>query len=416
MKVPSSLLLTCLLFTSPAAPVNAQGPPPHLPAEALAEAVDPERLEWLTQHPVADGPVAGGLEFAFPDAFYQGRLFLLGESHGSAAPQVLDLELLTHLNARIGLTDYLAEVDPVQAVELNRYLADGDEAVLDRVFDLWNSGSQWANVAFEDKVRGIRALNATVPVDRRVRFHGVDAIQDWPLLVQYLRQRGAAIELDDVMGGAAVTERARIAADALAASSAAADEAYLLAALRRQQGGEDREGTIFGNYAELLRSGALGERPAYGLWGAAHVMQARLNGRDTFAARVRDSSLSSAALVRSIVVYALDSAVQFPVALPDGLARVRFAEGNVDGPVVKLAGSTTLREATRASRITLFALQGEGSPFDQGDELVALRSSMDPGLRPEPGLATTAYFQYVGVYRDSDWAAPRAGSGRVLQP
>lgn len=81
----------------------------------------------------------------FPESFYDSRLIRLGESHGVAAPQVLDLELMTHLNKRIGLVHYLAEVAPVQAGHLNAYLDAGDNAVLDCVFDNWDrTGAQWA--------------------------------------------------------------------------------------------------------------------------------------------------------------------------------------------------------------------------------------------------------------------------------
>lgn len=415
MKLISQLLAASLLLVITGAPAIAQGPPPHLPAEALIDAVEPARVEYLQSHVVVDGPVIGGFSFEFPESFYEGRLFLLGESHGAAAPQVLDLELLTHLNQRIGLVDYLAEVDPVQADWLNRYLDSGDETLLDRVFDLWNGGSQWANVAFEDKLRGIRALNQTLPEARRIRLHGIDAIQDWPLLAETLQARG--LEIDGAAFATAKgAARAQLMADALQAAPDTAGDRFLLAALQRQARDIDRETTIFENYAELVRNGALGERPAYGLWGAAHVLQAPVNGDLRFAGMVRSSDLADVARMRSIVVYGLDSAVQFAVPLPDGVARVRFTDANVDGPVVKLAGSSTLRAASQPARLTVFAIEGEDSPYRHGQELVALRSAMDPGITPSANAVTTDYMQYVGVYRGSDWAPPREGAGRILTP
>lgn len=415
LKLLSNLLVVALLTHAPALSAIAQGPPPHLPAEVLSESVDEARVRYLAGNIVADGPVTGGLVFDFPSEFYAGKLFLLGESHGSAAPQVLDLELLTHLNLRMGLTDYVAEVDPVQAAHLNDYLDSGDEAVLDRVFDLWNSGSQWANVAFQEKVRGIRALNQSLSDERRVRFHGLDAIQDWPLLVQTLQARGVDIDAEALQAAKGGAARARITADALQDSGDESD-AYLLAALRRQADGMDREGTIFGNYAHLVVAGPLLDRPAYGLWGLAHVLQQPVNATTYWAGRVRESGLSSASGVRSIAMYGLDSAAQFPVPLPTGVAWVRFAESNVDGPVVKLSGSANLRAASGPRRIMIFSLDGPQSPYRSGQELVALVSSMDAGLTPARDAPTTDFVQYVGVYRDSDWTVPREGSGPVLGP
>ena len=415
LKFLSRILVVASLVLAPALPVIAQGPPPHLPADILMEAVDEARVQYLAGNVVVDGPVTGGLKFEFPDAFYAGRLFLLGESHGSAAPQVLDLELLAHLNQRIGLSDYVAEVDPVQAMHLNDYLDNGDEGVLDRVFDLWNSGSQWASVAFEEKVRGIRALNQSLPVERRIRFHGLDAIQDWPLLVQSLQARDVDIDAGAMLAAKGSAARARIAADALQIAGEDPD-AFLLAALRRQADGADREATIFGNYAHLVGTGPLLDRPAYGLWGLAHVLQDEVNATTYWAGRVRASSLSSASGLRSIVMYGLDSAAQFPVPLPTGVAWVRFADSNVDGPVVKLSGSASLRAASEPDRIRVFAIDGAQSPYRSGQQLVALRSSIDRGLTPSPDAVTTDFIQYVGVYRNSDWAVPREGSGPVLGP
>jgi len=414
MKLLRNTMLVSLMFSFACAPAIAQGPPPHLPAEALADAPDTARAEFLKSNVVVDGPVSGGLSFRFPDAFYEGRLFLLGESHGSAAPQVLDLELLTHLNRRIGLVDYVAEVDPVQALWLNRYLASGDEDQMDRVFDLWNGGSQWANVPFEDKLRGIRSLNRSLPDGRGITLHGIDAIQDWPLLIELLRGRGVDIDEEAMTAASSAAERARIALDALRGSGL--DMPALSSTLQHQAEGLDREATIFRNYAELVGNGTLGDRPAYGLWGAAHVLQAPVHGKLRFAGQVAESDLPTASKVRSIVVYALDSAVQFPVPLPQGVARVKFNEGNVDGPVVKLDGSATLRAASEPGRITVFGIDPEGSPYRHGQQLVALKSSMDPGIVPSEGVPTTGYMQYVGVYRGSDWAEPREGSGPIIGP
>ncbi|WP_189457158.1 erythromycin esterase family protein [Cognatilysobacter bugurensis] len=404
-----------MLLSVCAAPAIAQGPPPHLPAGVLADAPEPARVNYLKQHVVVEGPVTGGLTFSFDDDFYSGRLFLLGESHGSAAPQVLDIELLTHLNARLGLTDYLGEVDPVQAHRLNRYLDTGDETLLDRVFDRWNADSQWANTAYEDKLRAIRRLNAGLPAGQRIRIHGIDAIQDWPLVAEELQARGAPLDAA-AFASARGTSRARLAADALARAPDAAADAYLLQALERQAVESDRETIIFNNYAALVRSDVLGDRPAYGLWGATHVMQGPLRGRLPFGGRVRASDLPSADGVRSLVVYGLDSAFQFPVPLPTGVARVRFTDGNVDGPVVKLAGSASLREASAPHRLTVFRIDADRSPYREGQQLIALRSSMDPGLLPSADVPTSGYAQYVGVYRGSDWAAPREGAGPTLSP
>lgn len=389
------------------APASAQvGPPQPLPAEVLADTVDEASAAWLAAHVVADGPVTGGMRFDFPTAFYENRLFLLAESHGSAAPQRLDLDLLTHLNARIGLRDYVAEVDPVQGDQLNAYLDTGNEALLKRVFDHWTrTGAQWGNTAFEDKVRGVRALNQTLPAERRVRFIGVDSIHDWALLKTWVEARGGTLDESAWTSGDA---RAK-AAQALAALQGRASDAVgrrLTDLLRRLSADTHRETAIFETYAWAVRSGELGDRPAYGLWGMFHAMQGPVNGAAPFAARVDQSDLSSRAKVVTIAILSLDSAVQIPVPTPEGVRRLRLTDFNIDGPFVKVQGAATLRAASKPDRILIFNPAGEGSPIGNGD-FMTIRTSVGQDFTLDPAIPASDYAQYIGVFRGSDWAPPR---------
>ena len=389
----------------------AQMPPP-LPAEALVDHGDAAKAEWLKANIVADGPVSGGLSFDFPAEFYQQKLILLGESHGVAAPQVLDLELLTHLNARIGLTDYLAEVDPVQGAMLNRYLESGDEAVLDRVFDYWSgSGAQWGNTAFENKVRGIRALNLTLPAERRVRILAVDAIQDWPLFAQWIGEQGGTVDAAALTAAAEDRANPEPLADLALAAVASLPEqtpettrlAGVLGDLRAKAG---REATIFNTYSRAVTSGELGDRPAYGLWGVYHVMQAGVNQTRPFAMRVKTSDLPAARAMTSIIVLSLDSWVQIPSPTPQGVQRMRLNLFNIDGPYVMVQGAATLRAASEPDRITLFNPRAAGSPLAGGD-FMNIQSSVQRFTLDDPAAPIDSYVQYVGVFRGSDWAAPR---------
>jgi hypothetical protein len=402
--VAAAAFLTAITL---AEPTRAQmtAPPQPLAAEVLADQVDPEIAAFLRANVVVSGPVTGGLTIDFPPAFYDNRLILLGESHGFAAPQVLDLELLAHLNRRIGLTDYLAEVDPVQAETLNVYLSTGDEEILDRVFDHWDAtDAQWANTAFEAKVRGIRALNNALPAERRVRFIGIDTIQDWRLLREWLAANDAPI--DAATWNAADTRaKATLALDALGqpVDRMAARVADLL---HRIAVGTTREAAIFDTYAYAVRSGDLGDRPAYGLWGLYHVMQGPINDTLPFAARVTRSDLPTATAVTSIVLLALDSAVHVPVPLPTGVQRLRLTQFNVDGPFVKVQGSETLRAASDPDSIVVFNPGAADSPIQPGD-FTRVRTSVGQNFELDPDLPSSAYSQYFGVFRDSDWAPPR---------
>jgi erythromycin esterase-like protein len=123
----------------------------------------------------------------FDEAFYQNQLFFLGESHGVQRLQLLDFALLRHLNQRAGVRYYLAEVDCAKAYYLNDYLRTGDEETLGRVFVSWvRTQAQWGNADFVEKIRRIRHLNLTLPAARRIRFVGIDGLQDAALMADYL--------------------------------------------------------------------------------------------------------------------------------------------------------------------------------------------------------------------------------------
>jgi hypothetical protein len=409
--VRNGLIYRTLITLSLAiAPVMAHGQTAtFLPADVLTEAVDPTKVDYLKRHVVASGAVRGPLRLVLPEDIYHARLILLGESHGSAAPQAIDLRLLTRLNAEVGLTDYVAEVDPVQAALLNRYIETGDEGPLDRVFDFWTESAQWGNQLFKDKIRKIRALNQTLPPARRIRFWGLDAVQDWPLLVEWLTDAGASPDGAALAAAATERDKAALALTWLDAASRAdpVTLAALKAGLTQRMSGGNRESVVFTGYQHLVVSGALGDRPAYGLWGVFHVLQGAVNGNAPFAARVRQSGLPAAGSVVSIALVLLDSAVVLPTPTPDGVKMLRATTLNIDGPLVKVDGSADLRAATRSDTITLFDLAAPGSPYTTSPDFVSVATTLGQNFIPDdPEAPASAYLRLIGVVRGSDWAPP----------
>ena len=123
----------------------------------------------------------------FNDDFYKNQLFLLGETHGFKNAQVVDLALLKHLNQRVGVRHYIAEVDPTKAYYINQYLQTGQDSTLRLVFASWIAETmQWANADFFRKIQAIRVYNQTLPKIKRIRFVGIDAVQDRPLIARQL--------------------------------------------------------------------------------------------------------------------------------------------------------------------------------------------------------------------------------------
>lgn len=213
-----------------------------------------EQKAYLSENNVKlDMSQADG-NFAFDDNFYANRFFMLGEMHGYARVQSIDLALLTHLNKRLGVRDYMAETDPATAIIFNHYLRTGeDEALLD-VFETWHDErqSQWGNLDFIEKIRSIRDLNRSLPDERKIRFIGVDG----PSKKKFVVMAQTLSSVDD--------------------DPAYAVNKMLLEANASRGDDITRYRHILSNIALIDK--ALPEAKFYGLWGISHINKVGTNG------------------------------------------------------------------------------------------------------------------------------------------
>jgi len=447
--LPSLLLSAALLLASPA-PIRAQLAAAPAPAAASTTAAPPATPALTAADSVfADAPretldlAAGPLPFRlFDAAFYQNQVFLLGESHGVGRLQDLDFELLRHLNQRAGVRHYLAEVDGAKAYFLNQYLRTGDEATLRRVFASWIRTQQpWGNADFEAKIRRIRALNQSLPPARRIRFVGIDGVQDFGLMADYLaalRRAGRPLPppltaaLDSVQTQLrAAPERA---ADVALRAQKTLSQGQAETTARRALGGQgydevrlalttigyartlpNRESQLFANYAAALKVWHLQNEKLYGLWGLGHVLQSPALGNYVcLAARIRQSSLPGhESLVSILTTYTgcrmMTASAELPAAWrTPGQAYTALGQFNHDGPLVRLQGMEYLKKTTASGSTTLFWLAAPGAAARR----LPVQLSYAPGvpanqqLRPDPRRPATDYAQYLLLVRDAGMTRP----------
>ncbi len=404
--------LALIVATGYGAATAQTGAPPSLPASVLAEDTDPAKVAYLRSHVVAAGPVTGPFRFDLPADFYRNRLFLVGESHGSAAPHLFDLALFEQVARRTGLRNYLAECDPVQGAAFDRYVRIGDDGGMRRVFDFWSGGgAQWGSRSYEDKIRGLRAVALRLR-GAPVRVYGLDAVQDWPMTMDWLAAQGIAVDrpaIEAAKGGKARAGLLLASLPALRAGENATLSAIRVA-LSAQAEGRGREGTIVASYTGLA-NGALKDKSAYGMWGLAHVLLAPLKSGASFAAQVERSSLPAAGRIASIVLVPIDSHALY--AMPQGKAftPMRLDTFNVTGPLVKMDGSADLAAAAPGGRITVYDLAARGSPYLTTPDFTRVKTSIKQDFEPDdPNSPATRYVRYLGVVRGSDWAGARAGT------
>ncbi len=402
---------------------------------ATAAAASPLTVaDYLKSHSRDVGPL--GASVAFDRAFYSKRLFVMGEVHGIAAGQALDLAILRHLNARAGVRVYVAEVDAAQAARFNAFLADGDQRHLQTVFGGWAAeDAQWGNQDFVNKIIAVRRLNQSLPASKRIRFVGVDQLQNPQIARTYLAAlmrglnlaawpEGAALRDRLSEAGPVPTARAMIAELQAVRASMSADAprdvpqarwheiraALLSLAGAPRQGREDR---ITANIERLYDEPGMAGQKAYGLWGLFHVIQARASGSSPLAYRLGRPGGPLSDKVGSILIVALNSQMMMPsAALPTfarGKGRYVDMPYTMDNERAVLLNGIGPISAVAKGRATLVQLNGEGSPYSRSDLLTrtsGFYARSQPfqieGATASPGGA----IDYLLVVRDSPATRP----------
>ncbi len=352
-----------------------------------------DHAQWLRKHAlvVASGPESEPPQV--PETLRDADVILLGEIHGLAHGQIADLALLKALHGQAGVRYYLGEFDAAQADAFNQLLESGDPNRIDSVFIAWRErGLQWANADFRDKLLAIAVWNAALPERERIRFLGVDEIQDRPAYCDWLRQRMRAGRQSVALNSlrAALEDPARCSSAGALAQAALADARELdpvtadgIAALATDASTDDREERIAANIARQL---GLHRGRFYGLWGLSHVVKAEVNGTEPMALRLVQKGIR----VRSIALLNLGGEMMMPMQAADGKIAYGTMGYTVDSADAVLVNGIEPFVAEAQAPLTLFTLDGEDSPFRNSDALTRVGGrlgqmqpfSIDPATAP----------------------------------
>ena len=372
----------------------------------------------------------------FDSAFYASDVFMLGENHGYAVPQTLDLTMLKHLNQRVGLRYYLAEMDFAQAELVNQYLVTGQNAPLDSLFrgflaQTLAGSSQWGNQQFYDKIVAIRTYNQTRPDSLRIRFLGVDWFQSEgrnvpDLMRSLLNPNGATFPADplldslrlvvnkpDVSLGKLLPFADRIKADYGANPTKYTARFGTRLMLFRQvfelvsyaKSATTRDVVAARLTRFLTAEMHLQHEKLYGLWGYTHTMQAGVNKSPTFSGLLAKAGRR----VVTIPIMTKDSRMLLHrdyvpfMFRKKGETFVEMAYVDADGRIFGVDGFDELEPVTAANQTTLIKLDAPGSPYRSKLTLVNVGGMTGTKIAPDDTehTVTTDYFQYVFVVRNS---------------
>lgn len=257
------------------------------------------------------------------------RLILLGESHGIAVNEYLDLALLRYLHRTAGVRFYFGEISYAQACLLNQYLETGDEEMLAFLFDEYRNTSAWTK-EHREFIRKLRAWNSSLDRQDRIRVEGVDVEHQTRIAIRFLADlvleaghaapaaiRAAVSRLNDLREGSSESAR-QFAAEAVSdiEQHRADYAAFLGDRLRdfeivarnlqkssefygnRSKGGAIREQAMYETFRRIYPRYE-GET-WYGRWGADHIIQQPFQGHEPFAALLNRAGSPVAGQVVSI--------------------------------------------------------------------------------------------------------------------
>jgi hypothetical protein len=375
----------------------------------------------------------------FDDAFYKNQVFFVSESHGYAKPHQLDAELFMQINKKNGVRYYIAEIDYSQAFYLNKYLNTGNEDFLKAIYQHWyNDQAQWGNKTGFEKWKTLYKYNQTLAKDKKIMVIGLDEAQDLnmneKLLAEIISEakykNGSNIMLDSLLsfGVKDLSKDStksykkfvrRFVTDVTANEMAYKkifknkffDFQFITNNIASKKGREEK---IFYNFNIFYNEYKLTNEKMYGFWGRFHAMQDSINGGMSFSAMLKKSNLPLAKKIISIPVYCIESAsmlpTQFlpPMAQQKGTIYSKSDMVNDDSFVYKVEGIKPVAKFVGKDENVIFKLIGNESPYNKGLQLVESSSKFDKTFNWSGNklAATTDYFQYLIVVRNSDWAVP----------
>lgn len=357
-----------------------------------------------TPEAAAFGAVATTVVEAARDA----DLILLGDIHGIADGQTLDLEVFKALHRGAQANTYIGEFDFAQAHQLQTFLDTGDRASLDAVFRGWQrSRLQWASEDHRRKWIAMREWNAQLPPSRRVRVLGGEPLQDPGLACEVLRQwipddaRWAELRVV-VRNSDNCRDADRLAAATPSRRPVPGEVPEPLAsgldALAQHREGADRTSRIVARVDALLES--LRGTPAYGFWGVFHVIQTQVNRTTTAAHELARRGHR----IASVVWLPLNAAMMVPDAgSPTSYTQIPYT---LDDPATRKAKGIEDLVTRAQGRVAAFPWPAPGVPSDALTRVEGPLAAQQPfEIAPETA-ARDGWMQAVVITRGSAATTP----------
>lgn len=292
----------------------------------------------------------------------KGHVFLFGEQHGFSPNHLLDSKLIIYLNKNKDVRTYGAEIYAENAEKLNSIINDGnldEKKLVSVIHDIGNDTPQTKTDECLKKWKEIYAYNRNVDKSHKIHVVGL------------LGKKGEheGLRRDQVMAQSLL------------------------------------------DFMQDPANSSLVKNGCYCFVGLAHAFQTpyMIEGDkvQTFGSILKEHQLS----VTSMVQIAIDSYCYFPkgdemtITPPD--ESTELASSN--GPVSFFNNVINIEEASKGIKTAIYALDGDGSPYRDCNDLVGTKVSLSFLSHPYQGLpsySTLDYFQYVFMINEHQAPKP----------
>ena len=342
------------------------------------------------------------------------RLVLVGEIHGFEEPQKFDYELFTYLHSKHEVKQYFAELDFVQAILLNQYLSNGDEALLHQILRKWVVVQGRNNKDYFDKYRRFHAYYQQLSAEDKFMFIGVDKIQDVELTSRFINDL-MPLSSDTIAVSTEIEALLRQVdmLDSIYANSA--DTLFLLSHIKTNLGyvvaKENREKVLFENFYALYKKFSSENEKSYGFFGLYHVFQYQVNGKQPFASQIRTSDLGLENKILSMNFMMVDSYMvmasnQLPEFMRDSGTYTRMPVSSDVMLFLYVYGIKDFKRMTPENHKSLIKMNSENSPYETSSRMNMTIQLLPVTEKLEFEDKGKPYVQYTVFVRNSDWAEP----------
>lgn len=344
----------------------------------------------------------------------ESQLILVGEIHGFDEPGKFDLDFFKFLHENHNVDHYIAELDFVQANELNDFLKNGDTNILQDLLKKWVVVQGRNNIDYFNKYLELQRYYQRLPEDDKFEFIGIDRIQDGGLLKAYLKKLypKTSLESFDSLGNSSIGDQIE---ELMSIYSESPDTLFILSHLKSNvlyiEEKENREEVMFQNFNKLYQEYHLEEHKLYGFFGLAHVFQYRINGQHPLASKIRLSDLGLEGKILSVNIMVNDSYMvmpsnELPEFMSDGGAYTKMPVSADNMLFMYIVGIKDFKRMTPEYHKSLIKMDRPDSPYSN-----TIRMNKTIQLLPVTDLMEMtdkgkAYVQYTVFVRNSDWAEP----------